>query len=339
MGSSDSRSANANEKLSPLFPSSSHARSAELGIDSYRTEVLEHDSRVRIVAYDDQQDDIASVTYAVASHELEIVVSTATAEWRQVTGVRDNIGYVTRFQNISHYDKVTDQHDTFAIESRFSRQSEATGNQKMLDIGIQFNTIELFIDVEDVNDAVVSGGKYDSVIQQMLEEYAGPAYNAQEMKIALAVLSDPAVAEHLPMALAQLPITLSAMTRAEIQNAMTRQSPLQGPKGLRFGPNGLVEDSVSSIGDPLQCAAGCIGALFGWMECGSILGCAAWAGATGLCLSCWEDAGFNPAEPPPPIGPGHVCAILGALPDAQICGPGIPPHCVYNEDTDTLTCE
>lgn len=338
LGSSAPGSGGATAKLSQLFPSSSLELAAELGIDSYRTEVLDHDSRVRIIAYGDQQGDIASVTYAVASHELEIVVTTATAEWKQVSGVRDNIGYVTRFQEISYYDKVTDQHDTFAVESRFSGKSPASGNQKMLDIGFQFNAIEFSVDVEGLNDAFVAGGKYDSVIQQMLQKHAGPAYNAHEMEIALAVLTDPAIAEHLPVALASLPVTLSAMTRSELRNAMTLQSPLQGPKGSRSGPNGLVEDSVSSIGDPLQCGAGCTGALFGWMECGSILGCAAWAGAIGLCLNCLEDAGLITPEPPTPIGPGNACAILGALPNAQICGPSSLVHCVYNEDIDELTC-
>jgi len=104
------------------------------------------------------------------------MVNTAIAELKSVTGVRDNIGHVTRFQHISYHDKVTDLHDTFAVESRCVGLSPTSGNQKMLDIGFQFNDIELSIDIEGEDDAIVSGGKYDSVIQQMIHEHAGPAY-------------------------------------------------------------------------------------------------------------------------------------------------------------------
>lgn len=314
----------------------------DFGIESYRFEVPNADESARIIAYGDRKEDIATVTFAKRASEMEILVETPTSEWKSVTGVRDGIGYTTRFQNISHYNQLTDEHDAFRVESRYKGAAPNVGN-KLMQIGFQFNDTELIFDMDEENGApAFPVEKYDPALQKMLLKHAGPAYIAQEMQIALAVLSDQAVAPHLPKALSPLASTISAMTPSDIRNFTALKSPLKSPKTSDFSVNGLFDDTVDTVGDYFICGGACVGAAGGGASCTTILTCAAWMAAVGTCMNCFDEGGVfesfgsDPVFVPLPGGGSGGCTDVGNLPNATICGDVV--ICNYDEDTDIITC-
>lgn len=313
----------------------------DLGIKSYRLEDPKPDESAKILAYGAQKDHVATITFTIRDREMEIVVETPASEWKSLAGVRNNIGHTTHFKNISHYDKLAEKHDTFKVESRY-RRSAPDNEDRLLEIGFQFNDTELLFDLKEKNGEIASGGKYDLALQEMLREHAGPAYIADEMHMALAVLSDSAVAPHMPKELSPLASTISAMSSSEIRKFMALESPVKSLQPSDSVINSLVDDSVDTIGDYFICGGACVGAAGGGASCTSILTCAAWAAAVGTCINCFDEGGVFEAFSPDPVfvplpgGGSGGCTDVTNLPNATICGDVV--MCEYDADTDIITC-